>query len=416
MPRRRVSNPGIPLFYVCSRCGNDYQEYGATESVCPDCLSEHYFQCSECGRYSLRSDTAPQTVEEREICIQCFTNITFHCHHCETNYFGYNRERISLNGLTYCDICAETEFTSCSCCGHDYVRDALMENEYGQMVCDECYDNEEYSENIHGYSFKPKPIFHRTKSESEHSLVLGIELEMQGIRSNSLAFEFNKEIGETLIYSKYDSTIGGGLELVTHPISPSLLLSPKGRNTIRKILDMALEAEMISHDAGTCGFHIHINRDFFGLSKTAYMVTELKFTRLFDRFYVPIRLFARRKEAEASRWADKTNFHMRKSDSWIKNASLASTYIRTNRYVAVNTRNDDTIEIRIFRGSLKFSTILATIQFTVGICYYIRQAKPSEIERINWYELCDEIVNHCPYSTKELSEYLFERELAVKEA
>ena len=34
-----------------------------------------------------------------------------------------------------------------------------------------------------------------------------------------------------------------------------------------------------------------------------------------------------------------------------------------------------------------------------------------ELDRMSWYELCDEIIEKCPVEATELEEYLVEREL-----
>ena len=69
-----------------------------------------------------------------------------------------------------------------------------------------------------------------------------------------------------------------------------------------------------------------------------------------------------------------------------------------NRYVAVNLLNSNTIEFRLFRGTLKLNTILATLQLV-----------DSGLQALSW----SEFVSGIEYP--ELIQYLKERRLYVNE-
>ena len=77
----------------------------------------------------------------------------------------------------------------------------------------------------------------------------------------------------------------------------------------------------------------------------------------------------------------------------------------------MNVTNDHTIEFRMFRGTLKPDTILATLQFVSGFCHLAKALNPNQMGRLCWYDLCDEVMSHCPVEPTELREYLIEREL-----
>ena len=57
---------------------------------------------------------------------------------------------------------------------------------------------------------------------------------------------------------------------------------------------------------------------------------------------------------------------------------------------------------------------MATFQLVAGMCHYAKDALPSAVEKINWYDLCDEIIRRCPVATDELQAYLVERELMTE--
>ena len=75
------------------------------------------------------------------------------------------------------------------------------------------------------------------------------------------------------------------------------------------------------------------------------------------------------------------------------------------RYHAVNLSNKNTVEIRLFRGTLRYKTFIATLQFTATLVRYAKQVTLTDIWRTTW--------NDVFYNTEyeELREYLKERGL-----
>lgn len=80
------------------------------------------------------------------------------------------------------------------------------------------------------------------------------------------------------------------------------------------------------------------------------------------------------------------------------------------RYACVNLTNYDTIEFRAFRGTLKYNTLIATLQFVERICKVTLCLSEEEIQDLGWPQpvllLTDE-------STPELIQYLKERWLHI---
>ena len=80
------------------------------------------------------------------------------------------------------------------------------------------------------------------------------------------------------------------------------------------------------------------------------------------------------------------------------------------RYVAVNLNNYHTIEFRLFRGTLKYNTFIATLQMVDIICDVALSMSEREIDDMSWSEFVSTIPD------KELVQYLKERRLYVNEA
>ncbi len=75
------------------------------------------------------------------------------------------------------------------------------------------------------------------------------------------------------------------------------------------------------------------------------------------------------------------------------------------RYVAVNLQNSETVEFRLFNGSLKLNTIYATLQFVSNLCLYAKNKSMDDVLASQWNDIC----NYQKYD--ELTAYLNERGL-----
>jgi hypothetical protein len=64
---------------------------------------------------------------------------------------------------------------------------------------------------------------------------------------------------------------------------------------------------------------------------------------------------------------------------------------RKGRYFAVNLRNENTIEIRMFKGTLKVSTILASIEFVDFLVRYCKIAGIRKMQELTWDKLTSKI-------------------------
>ena len=82
---------------------------------------------------------------------------------------------------------------------------------------------------------------------------------------------------------------------------------------------------------------------------------------------------------------------------------------RCNRYTCVNLENHATIEFRMFRGTLKYNTLIATLQLVNRICDVALYLSDQEVQAMSWTTF----VSGC--QEPELVQYLKERRLYVNE-
>lgn len=159
-----------------------------------------------------------------------------------------------------------------------------------------------------------------------------------------------------------------------------------------------------SHQTSTCGLHIHVNRNAFGDNQSEQEEVISKILFFVEKNWNEIFKFSRRNSYNMNRWSARYGFE--KTGKEILDKAKNSS---NGRYVAVNLNNYHTIEFRLFRGTLKYNTFIATLQMINKICDVAISLSESEIDEMSWSEFVGEITE------KELIQYLKERKLYVND-
>lgn len=123
-----------------------------------------------------------------------------------------------------------------------------------------------------------------------------------------------------------------------------------------------------------------------------------------EKFWAELLRFSRRTQSQMNRWASRYGMKLTPTDqmSHAKNSCAG-------RYTAVNLTNADTVEIRMFRGTLKLNTLKATLQMANHLCEVAVSLSDSEVQDMSWFDFLDNITE------PELIQYLKERRLYVNE-
>ena len=211
-------------------------------------------------------------------------------------------------------------------------------------------DDDDGSEIIQSYGFRPSPIFHRTPGESHKRTAryFGIELEMENRRESdhteTADLLMSRLGGGSLCYAKYDSSVPFGFELVSHPATIDYW-----RALDMQALESARRAGYRSYHAqSSCGLHVHVSRA---------AVSELTILKL---------LLFDRQNPRFIRLASRRSGDMGFSRIQILRGPNLRDKIKfdDNRYTAWNLCNTATIERRIFRGTMNAPAVLRCIEFT----------------------------------------------------
>ena len=183
-----------------------------------------------------------------------------------------------------------------------------------------------------------------------HRRAFGCELEVQVRQGNKdqacgkvhdiLNPSGNK--GEYCFFER-DGSIGDGFEIVTQPAGLDVHLAkfdaflnhPEATRGLR------------SHEGGACGFHVHVGREYLTQTQIYRVQSFLNDVRNESL----IRAIARRYGAGYAKFKPE----MAKFTPAGKNTG--------DRYEALNVSGDKTVEFRIFRGSLRYESIAAALEF-----------------------------------------------------
>ena len=291
---------------------------------CTSCLNS----CDACGEwYKYLSNTHWFA----DICGDCQDDY-FSCPQCDRVQSFDDSVSSTDSEETWCSRCADRYWTYCGECSEWY---ADSEN-------DEC--NDAYRYGVNDYSFKPTPIFHY-KPEKQGTTFFGFELEVEAVHETiSRGVDIVREHAtDDLVYLKGDSSLNDGFEIVTHPMTHDWAMEKFPWEMIEKLR----RAGYRSWDTDTCGLHVHASRTSFidrsHLWKWTYLINKN------NRECIEL----------AGRNSHYAQFYGVKPTSDI----VLRKEMPRERYVAINLNPAHTVEVRIFRGSLRIPRVKTALDF-----------------------------------------------------
>lgn len=337
------------------------------------------------------------TTELRTAC----DNHTTWCEWCEEPFVTANPHLDVLNVPSYtsavstswqyddrlCRECSDNA-ASCGSCGEVASRDSMSLYNHNNLWCESCIDEcccycdhcntYQYYEHvcpyapdssdrgncIESYSYRPRPVFKWleevdgdlsvSKALRDSTPFMGFELEVEvgnaSVRTPQLLNTLDEAFNGTAYY-KHDGSLNNGFEIVTHPMTLAAHKEVIDWSFCQKLTSVGVR----SWQPGTCGLHVHISRSSF---RSLTHLALFQFLILHNK--AQFQYFAGR---DGSEWA---NF-----DGVSKNVipeMKGKPYYNRGRYEAVNVTNSSTVEIRIFRGSLKPERVKMALEL-VNACW-----------------------------------------------
>jgi hypothetical protein len=424
--KRILSRSDMPIEFIIKRSNKHDCRFNWNYYTNPDCLRE--VETSDCILPLVCADCG-SPIDARDVVFaddgtmyhpRCFSHIYATCSSC--GHVVARAVAHTVNGDDFCEDCYQHEFTTCEMCGTPVRRSRAYSTEEHSCLCRHCYDSETRSTRIHGYhegmesgnvtaDYGMETLM-QTKRRGDNP-ILGPEVEIDcGGSSDINARKILTAIGKNYVTAMHDGSIDDGFEIVSCPATLE-----KHMHTInwQKGMELAISLGYQSHTPGTCGLHVHIDRAFFGKTNDV----EEKFYVLFRNNLDWIKVFSRRRSyhycqingsGDDSGSPDKNRKY---ETSNIDKVYIKSKIDKGDRYLALNFSRRNTIEFRIFRGTLKYSTFMATLEF---VDMFARIVKAKSLEDITSISLVDFVAMARARNYGEFLSYIEERHIIKTES
>lgn len=259
------------------------------------------------------------------------------------------------------------DYFECDNCHNYFSHDYEMHRMNGDYYCDDCWENAGLV--IYDYHKYEDGYYPRSLAR-ESPLFMGFELEVDNVRGDceSLAASVLNGDSTGVLHCEYDCTVA--FEFISQPCT----LAYHKNQHYNDWFFGELDGRCSSHDAGTCGLHVHVNKSFFDERGYDRLKTILFFFK--DELFQ----FSRRQRQDYG-YSD-FGERITKKDVTIKKAKNEKHYGHSTWF---NENNSSTYEFRFFRGTLKYETFMASLELVHNICI----AAMSNTDVITWDSLLD---------------------------
>ena len=395
----------------CADCGyvhdrDDMTEVASGDLVCQSCLEDYYSYCEHCDEYCRNDDFTEVVVNDHGDteywCGSCVDTDAFVCPECGRTFDGELGHEVGNE--CYCDDCFSENFVECAECGEIlHIANAYWSDADGEYYCRDCYRERG---SIRGYHNNPDIRYHYADDEDhDHRCFIGTEVETE-CGDLDERVRITREWGneEEYIYQMHDGSLdSSGIECITQPMSKKFFDNFDFEGWMADLTDAGAR----SHDTCDCGLHVHLSREWLktcNSDEQAVLVGRMK--QFISDNQIMVERFCRR---SSNHWCDYQSSYDRyykddltkdeKADAHKKNAKCG------DRYQSINNRNYDTIEFRIFRGTLNANTYRASVEFCLRLVDYVL-TKEDGTE--NWYDF----LSYKPLP-ESMERYLKQRNLSI---
>ena len=302
------------------------------------------------------------------------------------------------------DPCADHEYVRyCDGC-HCYYEERNVEycDATDDYRCDDCWES--HSDEIGEYhDFKwqcqqGNVTFHKMPDEIEKEFdhpYIGFELETDGDGSADAddPLYYNRNTLDGFFHPEEDGSLSSrGIEWISEPATLPYHLNQM--DLYKEFFKMLVRNGYTGHNNGNCGLHMHIDRKYFG-DEQHQETAAAKLIFIFERHWENLLRFSRRTDSQCSSWCKNTRGlrsygYYDKHRNFVEGTKanrLKSLICNTERYRAVNLCNDNTIEIRLWRGSLNPETVEATLKFTDRLAFLAKNTPAVKLYSMRWTDI-----------------------------
>lgn len=288
-----------------------------------------------------------------------------------------------------CPRCLRVRRCSCGC-GGVYKHTQIINDAYYGVSCITALETKfggsiKKKFIINSYSTKLDPLFRKCKNEiAENTLFIGFENEItfptDGSPIDTLAV-YNCQLNRITnivdecgldVYMKADSSINYGVELVSRAMSFNYFKTLAWDKLFEK-------AFWVKHNS--VGMHVHMSKD---------KISHAQLFKMIKFFAEEAEFIEKIAERSANYYCDKVN----------KNNMLDKAINKGGSYAArdsLNTRPENTIEIRIFAGATKLEQFIKNVEFVQAFWEWTKQTSIKNINKDKFKEYVDINKDKFPY-------------------
>lgn len=340
--------------------------------------------------FSKELDLLKTLMKQKKFGLSYIKKIKIKCHYCSK--MVYLKDLAILTDIKYLPICKDCahkayDFRYCPKC-------KTFHSDRNICYCE--FNAKPKKVSMLRYNFKGLPKYFRLNDNDK--MLFGIEIEVefndQSLDSNVIKELYKKE----WLLFKYDGTIGNGFEIVTQPLGWRWL--KKNKDEFNVIFNLAPHG-LTSKNTTTCGTHIHINKEMF---TTGHLYKFMKFFYLNKEFIIYI---SERDIIDMQTWAyfsknDEANLVRNCIDKWVQ-----------DKHCVINLQNPETVEVRIFKGTLNKFTFWKNIEFVKSLFEFtsMQSMRKNDLTENKYLNYIEEEKEEFPYLYKYLKYAISKRSL-----
>ncbi len=255
----------------------------------------------------------------------------------------------------------------------------LAESDYCSGFCcpscitNSCQRERNYESGIQDYSYVPEPVFFQTEAETRRIMspsdkpkdplpYLAFELEVEADGDYSCS-DLAGSLARAEWYFKSDGSLSDGFEVVSHPFTYDYF-----RQDLpwQRMLTECRDSGFLSYDTDTCGIHVHVSKNAF----TNYHL--YRFMRVFYKSYGFSLWLSRRSRNNFDEWANHGGFPQGSRSLTRAMSTKAKEKYYHSKYEVVNLAHPNSVEVRIFRGTLNADSFRRNIETVYAAYQYSR--------------------------------------------
>lgn len=408
----------------CRRCGISHEWYELAYYEGDTRLAGHHLQNNE--KYYIVEENA------YAICEDCITTAES-CGHCGNRCIREAPKELEINGakIKLCPTCASRTYT-CGDCNHIFMlgRYSTVPTCKNKLLCTKCFEkydicvkcgkdikegvtpirvfNKKYckicghtakleSYKIQRWNYKPEKTFIGSKNVKD-KLYFGIEFEVENatVHMDALAStileECNKDSNGNFMqffYAMHDGSLSGGgeygVEIATSPMTYAAI--KENKEVFMKLFSYK-DYECKSFESATCGLHIHMSKSCFDKIQI-YKI--LKFIYSNREFILKV---SERKTENENYFNLNPDFHCKSLQAIAKDKSHSI----ESRHAVINLSNTETVEFRLFQGTLEWPRFMKNVQFCKALFDFTQECSLNE---------CTDTKNFINYIGKHKNKYRY---------